>query len=217
MKYEIMAILDPRKTEKELEKTVNEIKKIFSENGLAFIEEDIWGNRDLSYKIKGLKVGYYVIMTFEGEQEGLPEIHKDLRLMNEVVRYLLQKMPDSYSLMRYEKKAAKAAANAHVRELQEKITRKSKKVEPKEEKTKEASEENLTKSKDEASVIARDHADNKEETAQEEADSETAQEPVEEAAKEVVEKEEEEKEEKKSDDKLDAKLKAIIDDTDINF
>ena len=196
-----MAILDPSKTEKELEKLTDELKKIFQDNGLEFVEEDVWGVRELAYKIRQWKSGYYSVMNFEGEGESVPKIHEELRLMSQtgVIRYMLIKMPEDYALMRYDKKDSEKAAKLsdHAEELQKKVTRSAakKKTAPEPEPEVEEPEE----------VVE----------APEEPAEEPAEEPV--MAKEEASEPEEEKPKEKETSDLDEKLQAIIDDTDIDL
>lgn len=152
-----MVILDPSKTEKEHEKMLVEIKNIFSDGGLEFVEEDVWGLRKLAYKIKGFTSGYYVVMNFEGEGKEMPKINKELGLLSQagLVRYMLQKMPEDYALMRYDRKEESSAAklSEHAEELQKKVTKsatkKTEKVEDKKEEEKEDSEEKVEEKKEE--------------------------------------------------------------------
>lgn len=102
MKYELMVILDPKLTEKELKKSLEDIKKIAEGESLKLLQEEEWGMRELSYMIKGRNKGYYSVMLFEGSGKGLPEIHSDLRIQPSLLRYLILKMPEAYTIPRYE-------------------------------------------------------------------------------------------------------------------
>ena len=215
-----MVILDPQKTDKEIEKINEELKQLFDDNGLAFLEEDIWGVRKLEHKIKGHMQGYYVVMNFEGEPAGLPVIHKELKLVVGLLRYMLVKMPEDYSLMRYDKPAPKKATaklSAHAEELQKKVTKSAEKSEKKEEKPEEKVEEKTEAPAEEAPV---------EEKSEEKVETPAVEEatPVEEKSAEEsetkkaeVHAEKEEKAKAEADSKLDEKLQAIIDDADIDL
>ncbi|MBU0981488.1 30S ribosomal protein S6 [Patescibacteria group bacterium] len=138
MKYELMVILDPRLTDKQLEKALNEVKSHIKENGFEMVEEDVWGKRDFAYKIKGRSSGYYVVMNFEGEPEGSVELHRELRIQTEVLRYLLIKVPENYKITRYstEKKPStgRKLKSRHAEELNEKVkAKKTSKPAPEEE------------------------------------------------------------------------------------
>ena len=102
MKYEIMLILSPKQTDKEIEKNLKEIKGIVTENGYAIVDEDLWGMRELSYPIKASSKGYYALYNFEGEPAGLPAIQKDLNLQVGLLRYMATKVPNDYVMMRYD-------------------------------------------------------------------------------------------------------------------
>lgn len=125
MKYEIMVILNPKQTDKEIEKLLKEVKDTLTENKFTIVDEDIWGMRDLAYQICGNTRGYYVVMLFTGEPSGVVAVHKDLTLMNGLVRYMLTKVHEDYVLMRYEgalmmaKTAAKLSSPAE--ELNKKV------------------------------------------------------------------------------------------------
>lgn len=124
MKYELMVILSPKQTDKEIEKNLKEIKGIVTENGYDIVDEDLWGMREMAYPVKGSSKGYYAVYNFVGEPEGLPEIQKDLRLQAGVLRFMAVKMPEDYVLLRYDQlattgKAAKLSSPAE--ELTKKV------------------------------------------------------------------------------------------------
>lgn len=124
MKYELMVILSPKQTDKEIEKNLKEIKGIVTENGYEIVDEDLWGMREMAYKIKGSSKAYYAVYNFVGEPEGLPEVQKDLNLQAGVLRYMASKVPNDYVMMRYDTlattgKAAKLSSPAE--ELTKKV------------------------------------------------------------------------------------------------
>ena len=50
---------------------------------------DIWGRRQLAYKIGRHENGYYVIARFAAETTTLPEFERALKLDDGVIRYLI--------------------------------------------------------------------------------------------------------------------------------
>lgn len=50
---------------------------------------DIWGRRQLAYKIGRHETGYYVVARFAADPTALPEFERALRLDDSVVRYLI--------------------------------------------------------------------------------------------------------------------------------
>ncbi len=135
MKYELMVILTPKLSEKDLEKTLKEIKGSITENGFSVTDEDVWGHRRLAYKIKNYEEGYYVVMTFEGESAGTVELKKELRLQGGMIRHMLIKTADDHMLVRTDNMTTPGNTkklSKHAEELSKKVTAKKKeKVEDK--------------------------------------------------------------------------------------
>jgi small subunit ribosomal protein S6 len=50
---------------------------------------DIWGRRQLAYKIGRHENGYYVVARFVADPQTLPEFERSLKLDDGVVRYLI--------------------------------------------------------------------------------------------------------------------------------
>ena len=129
MKYEIMLILDPKQTEKGIEKSLEEVKKFMAEHEFVVVDQDVWGHRDLAYKIKGRATGYYVIMHFTGEPEGSIGLRRDLGLQTSILRMLLIKVDDNAVLVHYDNtpEAGKQKLSKHAEELSKKVTGQTKK------------------------------------------------------------------------------------------
>jgi len=123
MKYELMLILSPKQTDKEIEKNLKEIKGTVTENGFEIVDEDIWGMRDLAYKIAGNSKGYYAILNFVGEPAGAVVVQKDLRLQAGVLRSMLTKVADDYVLLRYDQLSTtgNAKMSSPAEELNQKV------------------------------------------------------------------------------------------------
>jgi small subunit ribosomal protein S6 len=50
---------------------------------------DRWGRRKLEYELDGQRDGYYVFMEANIDPQGLPELERNLKLSNNVLRYLI--------------------------------------------------------------------------------------------------------------------------------
>lgn len=135
MKYEIMLILNPKQTDKEMEKTMTEIKSSISEHGYTIVDEDVWGTRKMAYKMKGYSSGHYVVLNFEGEPAGTQGLKTDLRIQANLIRSMIVKVPEDYTLMRFDQfmtTKSGAKVSEHAAELTKKVTE-SKKAEAKKE------------------------------------------------------------------------------------
>ena len=129
-----MLILSPKLTDKEIEKTMGEIKETLKENSCEIFAEDTWGKRDLAYKISTHATGYYVVINFEGEPEGIPAVHKDFRIQAGLLRYLLIKIPDGYKLEKFDETVERTPRKLQSRqaeELSKKVTTSRKRADTK--------------------------------------------------------------------------------------
>lgn len=126
MKYELMVMLNPKQTDKEIAQILSEIEGLFAENNLKLLDKDVWGQRELSYKIKSLESAYYVVMLFEGEPSSADAVRKDLRIQSGIVRFMMVKMPENYTIVRYEHNVMPAPkkVSKHAAELQKKVSSK---------------------------------------------------------------------------------------------
>lgn len=100
-KYELMVIFSGEMPETEYEKQLTELRGFLKENTAGIFYEDTWGRRDLSYKIKKQRTGYYVIFDFNAAPAALAEIGTTVKLNNAVLRSLLLALPENYESGRY--------------------------------------------------------------------------------------------------------------------
>lgn len=188
--YELMVIIVPNLGETGINKELDKIRKLIKSYDAKITNEDIWGHREMAYRIKKHDAGFYAVINFESTTELLPELNKTLSIDNNVVRHMLVKPPKGYvvkTLQEYE--AMDYTTDAE----KEKAAQKA-----------EAAERRAMPRKP-ATPAAPVAAVRKPRTA-----------PVE----KVEEKKEEKVDTKKSEKKLadlDEKLKSIIDDTDLNL
>ncbi|MBT3865224.1 30S ribosomal protein S6 [Candidatus Peregrinibacteria bacterium] len=235
LKYELMLILDPDLGEEGTAKQLETIKKYIKSAGGNVVQEDLWGVRDLAYRIAKRDRGYYIVLEVELEGLKITELKKELELEPNLVRFLLIKQPDYYEFTTLESieaeapkymKKSKDDEKAEKEEKEEKKKAPAKpKPEPKPEVKKEepkVEEESVVEeAKPEPEVEAEPEVEEEpvvEEAKPEpdvEAEPEVEEEPVVEEAK--PEPKEEIKLDKSALEDVDAKLKSIIDDPDISL
>jgi small subunit ribosomal protein S6 len=201
--YEMMLILSSEMGETERNKEIEDIKKMLAKNAATIANEDVWGVRDLAYRIKKEDQGFYIVWILElSTGETLKEINKLLTLNQMVIRHMITTCPKNYEFRtsaEYEKAAEKAALEVAKEEKEKGADRRPAKVVEKKEETKK--------------VVKKEKVVEK----KEEAVKETVEkvEVVEE--KPAAKTEKEEKEEKVKLDEVDEKLKSLIDDPDISL
>ena len=84
--YETMYIIKSSLDEAQKAKLIEELHGIIlSHNGTVDKVED-WGLKDFAYEIDNMKKGYYVVVTYSTEVEGLNEFKRLIGLNPNVVR-----------------------------------------------------------------------------------------------------------------------------------
>lgn len=88
--YEVIFILHPATPEEELSNLVEKIKQYVSAGGGAVTSINSsapWGKRKLAYPIRKVNEGYYSLMNVSIAPSGLPELERNLKLMESLMRY----------------------------------------------------------------------------------------------------------------------------------
>lgn len=106
-KYELMVIVDSGIGQANVDQRLASIKKHISKYGEIFFE-DVWGERDFGYAIKGRTKGHYAVYGFTFEPGELKEFETSLILEPEVIRHLIVKVP-----LKYEPKSLESMSAAH--------------------------------------------------------------------------------------------------------
>lgn len=89
--YELLYVLNPEIGEEKLTALTDRINALINENG-SVDETDVWGNKRLAYEINDLTEGYYVLVHFSSEPEFPLELERQLRINDNVIRYLVTSM-----------------------------------------------------------------------------------------------------------------------------
>lgn len=92
-KFELMAIISPGITDKEIEARIHELKELL---GTEIVFEEHWGMRPTAFKMKLQSKGYYVVFNFMLESDLVKELEGNLRLVPDVLRTLLIQVPEDY-------------------------------------------------------------------------------------------------------------------------
>ncbi len=100
-KYELMVIIDSGIGQAAVTKRLESIKKQIAKHGEVFFE-DIWGEKDLAYKMKKVTKGHYAVFGMYFEPSELVEFETSLRLEPEVIRHMIVKLPLKYNPMTLE-------------------------------------------------------------------------------------------------------------------
>lgn len=149
-KYELLYIVHPD-LEASIDKITEGVKSsIETRKGKVSYEEN-WGKRKLAYPIKKSDVGIYVLTYFEMPKEALLKVERDLRLTEEIMRYMLLATEDKVKAEKKQEKEPK-------KEMAKPKTKK-KEEEPK---AQENEEERMKQIDEKLDAILGEEGDNKE-------------------------------------------------------
>lgn len=84
--YETMYILKSSLDEAQKASVVEELHSIITSHKGTIDNVDDWGMKDFAYRIDDMTKGYYVVVTYTVDTEGLNEFNRLSRINNNVVR-----------------------------------------------------------------------------------------------------------------------------------
>ena len=87
--YEILFIISTKFSQEERESTVEKVKSWIEKSGASIIEFNDMGLKDFAMELKKEKQGHYYQSVFQASQEELDKINAELKLTEDVFRYLI--------------------------------------------------------------------------------------------------------------------------------
>ena len=91
--YELTVLIHPD-LEADLDKALDKVKSLITDNGGEIIKEDNWGKKKLAYQIRREDFAVYVYMEVNLPADAPLKISNTLNITDEVLRYLLVKADD---------------------------------------------------------------------------------------------------------------------------
>jgi small subunit ribosomal protein S6 len=89
-KYELTYVIRLESNDDATKESINQVHSWIEEDGVSkIIKADHWGRRKLAYEINGQREGYYVVLEAEIDTNHLPELERNLKLSESVLRYLV--------------------------------------------------------------------------------------------------------------------------------
>jgi len=86
--YEALIAYHPDIGEAAIKDQVERVKQIIEGQGGEITQVVEWGLRDLSYRINKQRRAFYVILTFKGDGATVAELERNLRIFEQVLRYM---------------------------------------------------------------------------------------------------------------------------------
>lgn len=88
-KYELALVLHPELDDEAKNAEVAKVQDLITRFGGTIEKVDDWGKRRLAYEIKKVNEGFYSFTTFEAPSSTPAEMESRLRIMENVLRYLV--------------------------------------------------------------------------------------------------------------------------------
>jgi small subunit ribosomal protein S6 len=81
-----LLLLDPRRSDPEIEETLNTFAALVTDRGGEVANWDRWGRRRLAYEIADLSEGFYAVCTYNVDASARAEIEAALPFVEGLVR-----------------------------------------------------------------------------------------------------------------------------------
>ena len=88
-KYEVAVVVTAQITDEERAAVLEQVNAYIARRGGNVTEVEDWGKRRLAYEIAKQSEGYYYFVKVDAEPTMSVELEKDLRIMENVLRYLI--------------------------------------------------------------------------------------------------------------------------------
>ena len=86
--YENIFIARQELGDKEINNTIKNYKKILEKYKANLVDTELWGLRNLAYKIEKNKKGHYVVLKIDGNGQAIHELERNMRIDENIIRYL---------------------------------------------------------------------------------------------------------------------------------
>ena len=90
-KYELAVVVNAKIEDDARTATIEKVQAYITRFGGTVTNVDEWGKRRLAYEVQKMREGVYYFITFESEATAPAEIESRLRIMDNVIRFLVVK------------------------------------------------------------------------------------------------------------------------------
>lgn len=92
--YELAFIVRPDIDDEGVTTVVDKVSQYVQATNGEVASVDVWGRRSLAYPINKHREGVYVLVQAKMQPAGVAELERNLKLLEEVIRYMLIKVED---------------------------------------------------------------------------------------------------------------------------
>ncbi|MEZ3428215.1 MAG: 30S ribosomal protein S6 [Lachnospiraceae bacterium] len=90
-KYEMTVVVNAKIEDDERAAIIDKCKALVERFGGTITNVDEWGKKRLAYEIQKMKEAFYYFIQFEADSTAPAEIESRMRIMDNVIRYLIVK------------------------------------------------------------------------------------------------------------------------------
>ncbi|MCF6206639.1 MAG: 30S ribosomal protein S6 [Sulfurovum sp.] len=112
--YETLFVVKPTLTEEETAAQIAKIKDVLAKVDAELLATDDMGMRRLAYPVEKNDRGYYTVLYYKAPGEAIAEIERNLKINEEVIKFLTVKYVKGKEIAQFDKLVA--AANTEKKE-----------------------------------------------------------------------------------------------------
>ena len=90
-KYELALVVNAKIEDEAREAVVEKAKGYVARYGGTVTEVEEWGKKKLAYEVQKMREGFYYFIQFEADATCPAEVERHVRIMDNVMRYLVIK------------------------------------------------------------------------------------------------------------------------------
>ena len=94
-KYELAVVVSAKLEDEARADVIEKVKAMITRFGGNVTDVDEWGKRRFAYEIQKMKEGFYYIVQFDAPTSAPAEIESRIRIMDNVMRYLVVKREEA--------------------------------------------------------------------------------------------------------------------------
>jgi len=106
--YETLFVVKPTLTEEEINSQIERVKAILDKEGAELVATDDMGMRKLAYPVEKHNRGYYTVLLFKAEGGVIAELERNLRINEEIIKFLTVKYSKTKEVAQFNKLAEAA-------------------------------------------------------------------------------------------------------------
>ena len=97
-KYELAVVVSAKIEDDERAAVVDKCKALIERFGGTVTNVDDWGKKRMAYEVQKMKDAFYYFIQFDAETSAPVEIENRIRIMDNVLRFLIVKQDEVYKV-----------------------------------------------------------------------------------------------------------------------